>query len=95
VRPQAQHEALQRRRDYQETDAFHARYRKRAGIEGTISQGVRAFSLRRTRYVGLAKTHVQMLATAVAINLERFADYLTGALPVSQRVSPFAALASV
>ena len=28
----------------------------RAGIEGTVSQGIRTFELRKTRYVGLAKT---------------------------------------
>src|SRR5262249_7567726 len=30
-------------------------YKRRAGVEGTLSQGVRAFGLRRTRYWGLAK----------------------------------------
>ena len=31
-------------------------YHCRAGIKGTISQGVRAFGMRRTRYRGLDKT---------------------------------------
>ncbi|MFD9823067.1 transposase [Streptomyces violascens] len=40
----------------QATDAWHDRYATRAGVEGTISQAVRAFGLRRCRYRGLAKT---------------------------------------
>jgi len=32
---------------------FKERYAKRSGIEGTISQGVRAFDLRVSRYLGL------------------------------------------
>jgi transposase len=33
-------------------EAFKAPYKQRAGIEGTISHGVRAFGLRRSRYLG-------------------------------------------
>jgi transposase len=36
--------------------AWKQRYRVRAGIEGTLSQGVRAFGMRKSRYIGLAKT---------------------------------------
>ncbi len=56
VRPQAQHEALQAARAYQQTEAFKTRYAARAGVEGTLSQGIRMVGLRRARYVGLAKT---------------------------------------
>ncbi|HAX84998.1 MAG TPA: hypothetical protein DCY91_01770 [Cyanobacteria bacterium UBA11370] len=38
----------------------------RAGVEGTISQAVGAFGLRHCRYLGLAKTHLQHIATAAA-----------------------------
>jgi IS5 family transposase len=41
------------------------------GIEGSISQGVRAFGLHRARYWGQAKTHLQHVAIAVAMNLVR------------------------
>jgi hypothetical protein len=34
---------------------------------------VRAFGLRRSRYRGLAKTHLQHVATAAAINIDRLA----------------------
>jgi transposase len=42
LRPQAEHEALQQARQQQQTEAFQQEYAHRAGIEGTISQGVRA-----------------------------------------------------
>src|SRR6266550_4001083 len=55
VRPQAQHEALQAARRRQQTSAFAKEYALREGIEATISQGVRAFGMSRSRYIGLAK----------------------------------------
>lgn len=67
LRPREQHEAIQRIRAQRTTDELKFKYWKRAGIEGTISQAVRAFEARRTRYIGLAKTHLQMVATAAAI----------------------------
>jgi transposase len=76
LRPQLEHEALQARRREQETEPWKKRYAARAGIEGTISQAVRgAFGLRRCRYLGLAKTRLQHLATAAAINWTRLADW--------------------
>jgi len=93
IRPRLQHEAIRRVRQAQTTAAFAQRYARRLGIEGTFSQAVRAFGLRRSRYLGLAKTHLQRVATATAINLERFADYLQGARPIAFRQSPFADLA--
>jgi len=74
VRPQDQHVALQAARQRQGTAAFKERYAARAGIEGTISQGTRAFGLRHARYLGLVKTHLQHVLTAVAINvvIDRF-----------------------
>ena len=91
--PQTQHVALQQARAYQKTEAFRQRYRKRAGVEGTISQGTRAFDLRRTRYIGLAKTHLQHLFTAAAINLTRVVFWLQGIERTQTRRSSFAALA--
>jgi transposase len=75
IRPQAEHETLQRARRDQQSHDFHQRYRARAGIEGTLSQGIRTQGLRRTRFIGLAKTHLQHLLTAAAINLSRLADW--------------------
>jgi transposase len=57
VRPQEQHVAMQAARQRQETAEFTAPYALRAGVESTLSQGVRRFDLRRSRYIGLARTH--------------------------------------
>lgn len=48
---------------------------KRAGIEGTISQGVRSHGMRRSRYMGIKKTHLQEVASASAINIYRLANW--------------------
>ena len=68
-------------------------YAKRAGVEGTVSQGVRAFGLRRTRYRGLAKTHLQHVATAAAINLDRIVNWIDNIPRGKTPTSRFAALA--
>src|ERR671932_1304923 len=78
LRTREVHEALVAARARQEDDAARPLYRLRAGIESTLSQGVRAFGLRRARYRGLAKTHLQTVATAVALNLDRLAAWLDG-----------------
>jgi transposase len=93
IRPQAQHEAIQQARPTQTTDEFKKRYAKRAGIEGTLSQGIRAFELRRTRYIGLAKTRLQHIVIAVAINLARIFNLLEGVPMQLIRQSHFAGLA--
>jgi transposase len=93
VRPRAEHEAIQARRQYQETQAFGEAYALRAGVEGVISQAAYALEMRRTRYRGLAKTHLQHVATAAAINLRRATDWLLGKPIATTRVTRFAALA--
>jgi transposase len=90
---QAQHEALQKARQAQKTAEFWKRYAKRSGIEGTISQGVRAFDLRCSRYIGLLKTNVQMVLTAVAIDLYRLYNWVREAPIALTRTSHFASLA--
>ena len=92
-RPYAQYEALQQARATQNDEAFKRRYRARLRIEGIISQAVRAYELRRTRYLGLAKTHLQAIALAAAIDLSRFWDCLSGTGLGQTRMSSFAALA--
>jgi transposase len=94
LKPFPEYQALKKARLRQATEEFKKLYAKRAGVEGTISQGVRAFELRRTRYIGLAKTHLQHIATATAINFSRLWNWLRG-VPVAQtRTSRFAALAT-
>jgi transposase len=92
LRPQAQHEALQAARARQKTDAFKVRYATRAGIEGTLSQAVRVFDLRRTRYIGQAKTHLQHVLIATALNVVRLTSWLAGAPRAQTRPSSFVAL---
>ncbi len=75
IRPQPQAELIQSMRDAQVTEAFKSRYAIRAGIEGTISQAVVALNMRRTRYRGLQKVHLQHVATAIAINLQRMYNW--------------------
>jgi IS5 family transposase len=90
--PRAEHEALKVARGRLTTAEGRRLYARRAGIEGTISQGVRAFGLRRARYRGLAKTHLQHVATAAALNLDRLGDWLRAALRATTRTSRFATL---
>jgi len=92
IRPRAQYEALQERRTLQETAAFAAEYARRAGIEGTISQGVRAFDLRRAKYIGAAKTHLQHVLTAAAIDFVRVAQWLDEVPVAKTRRSSFVKL---
>ena len=80
------------RRRQQQTIEFQQNYARRAGVEGTISQGVGRFDLRRTRYFGLAKTHLQHVATACAINLSRFFAWSKHVTPSRTRTSSFALL---
>ncbi|GAA3474856.1 transposase [Nonomuraea roseola] len=78
---------------FAQTDQWKNRYQARQGIEATIAQGVKAFGLRRSRYRGTAKTHLQHLLTAAAINLVRLDAWLTDKPLAPTRVSHFAALA--
>jgi transposase len=92
--PQAEHEAVQTRRREQETADWKRLYGQRAGVEGLLSQGIRAFGLRQSRYLGLAKTHLQHVLTAAAINLVRLDAWLRGVPLAPTRLSRFAALMS-
>ncbi|GAC1628590.1 MAG: hypothetical protein NVS4B7_17650 [Ktedonobacteraceae bacterium] len=89
VRPQEQYHALQAARQRQTTPTFSKQYAARSGIEATISQGVRAFGLRRSRYIGLDKTHLQHLGIAAAINVVRVVAWLDGDELAPTRVSAF------
>ncbi|MBP8534114.1 IS1182 family transposase [Streptomyces sp. MK37H] len=92
LRPKTEHDILQQARIEQDTDHWRRRYGHRAGVEGTISQGVQAFGLRRSRYRGLAKTRLQHHFTGAAVNLARIDAWLTGRPLAKTRISPFAAL---
>jgi transposase len=92
VRPHEQYLRLQAARQRERTAAYTAEYAKRAGSEGTISQAVRALGVRRARYRGAAKPHLQHVLTAAAINLVRVGIWLAGNRPAKTRLSRFQAL---
>jgi transposase len=93
--PRPQYEALQAGQAWYASEEGQRQYARRAGVEGTLSQGVRAFGLRRTRYRGLPKTHLQHVATAAAINIDRIVAWLDERPRAMTRISRFAALAPV
>jgi transposase len=93
--PQDQYEALAAAQTWYASEEGQQLYQRRAGVEGTLSQGVRAFGLRRTRYWGLAKTHLQHVAIAAAINIDRIVAWLDERPRAQTRTSRFAALAPV
>ena len=59
----------------QDEKDWQADYKRRAGIEATISQAVTVTGTRHARYRGLPKTRLQHAYTAVAINLWRLDAY--------------------
>ena len=85
-------EALQSVRRNQATEKFRKNYAARAGIEGTYAQAMRRCGLRRCRYIGLPKTRLQHVITAVAVNLVRVAEWHNGTPLANTRISQFAAL---
>jgi transposase len=91
--PRAEYEALNTARARMNDPAWKKRYRVRAGVEGTLSQGVRAFGMRQSRYVGLAKTALQQVFAAVSINAARIVGWLEQRPRAKTRISPFARLA--
>ncbi len=91
--PRAEAEAVADARAWYASAEGKAQYGQRAGIAGTLSQGVRAFGLRRTRYGGVAKTHVQHVAIAAAINVDRIVAWLDERPRATTRIARFAALA--
>jgi transposase len=88
------YQALEQSRQKLASEEGKQEYKKRAGIEGTLSQGVRRGSLRRSRYQGLQKTHLQEVATAAGINILRAVNFLNGKPLAKTRISRFAKLAS-
>ncbi len=93
LRPKDEHLAIVKRRKQQETKKWSKQYNQRAGVEGTISQGVRGLGLRKCRYVGLDKVHLQHILTATAMNAIRLFAWFEGVPLAKTRVSSFAKLA--
>ncbi len=93
LRSEEVHKTLVQARARQTTEEFKKQYKTRAGIEGTISRGTRAFGLRFCRYRGFPKTRLQHILTACAMNLVRIWEWWTDAYTFGPSPSRFAALA--
>jgi len=78
VPPRDVYEAQFAARATQATAAFQARYALRAGVEGTIRQGVAVTGMRHARYRGLARTRLEHTNAAVALNLIRLHAWWNG-----------------
>jgi transposase len=61
-------------------------------VEGTISQAVPGFGVRQTRYIGLAKTHLPHVFTAMAMNMARALRWLADEQLAQTRHSVFVML---
>ena len=66
------HTALQKRRREQTSEVFRTRMHRRNGIEGTHSELIRRYGLRRTRYRGKAKANLQNQFIGTACNINRW-----------------------
>ena len=78
VPPREVHDVQLAARATQDTPDWQARYAVRAGVEGTIRQGVAVTGMRRARYRGLPKTRLEHVYSAVALNLIRLHAYWNG-----------------
>jgi hypothetical protein len=92
LRPREEHETLEAAREREAQPTFSKDYRQRAEIEGTISAGVRTLHPRRSRYIGLAKTHLQHVLTPAAMNLIQISAWFAGTPLAQTRQSAFTKL---
>ncbi|MFF7858937.1 transposase [Streptomyces sp. NPDC007904] len=67
-------------RTEQQTPEWKARYAVRSGVEGTVNEFAHGHGMRRCRYRGQGKAHVQHVLTAIAVNIER----LSGLSPAEE-----------
>ncbi|MFI9275721.1 IS1182 family transposase [Kitasatospora sp. NPDC052896] len=70
--------AIRAARTEQQDGTWQRDYALRAGIEGTIRQATHTTGLRRARYRGLAKTHLDHTTSAAALNLIRLHAWWNG-----------------
>ncbi len=75
ILPEEQFEMQRAARQREKTWEYKRQYQRRSGIEGTISQSVRGFGMRHSRYIGAAKTQLQNLMTATAVNFVRLIPF--------------------
>jgi transposase len=92
IQSEAEFKALAAARARSQQAEYKELYKLRAGSEASLSQAVRRSGLRRSRYVGLRKTHLQNIVIATATNLIRLLNWLAGNAIGKSRRSPFAKL---
>jgi hypothetical protein len=68
----------------QQTPDWHTRYAVRSGAEATINEFAHGHGMRRCRYRGQPKAHLQHVFTAIAVNIER----LSGLPPTGEKPLP-------
>lgn len=90
VRRREAHVALEAARQREQTKEFTELYAQRAGVEGVHAQGTRRMGLRRSRYIGEPRTHLQHVVIATAMNVCRLHDWLIGVSPHTTPLSHFA-----
>ena len=90
LRGPAQHQALETVWAWISSEQGRQEYQMRACVEGALSQGVCCCGMRRSRYRGLTKTHLQHVAIAAALNVGRVVAYLEGKKPAKTQVSRIA-----
>lgn len=71
-------------RTEQQTPEWKARYAVRSGVEGTVNEFAHGHGMRRCRYRGQSKVHLQHVLTAIAVNIER----LSGLPPTEEAPQP-------
>ncbi|MEO3807314.1 IS1182 family transposase [Nonomuraea sp. B1E8] len=86
--PRDLHKLQASNRQDQQDSAWLRTYGSRSGVEGTINEFVNAHRARDCRYRGLAKTHVQHVLTAIAVNVERLHAHHA---PAARRKRPITA----
>jgi len=75
IPPRELHDIITAARAGQAGRTWRQDYARRAGAEATISQAATLTGIRRSRYRGLAKTHLQHVTSATALNLHRLHAY--------------------
>ncbi|MCD9874747.1 transposase [Streptomyces guryensis] len=71
-------------RTEQQTPEWKTRYAVRSGVEGTVNEFAHGHGMRRCRYRGQGKAHIQHVLTAIAVNIER----LSGLPPAEEAQTP-------
>jgi hypothetical protein len=78
LNPRPLTEALRTARAEQADRDWQHAYAPRTGVEGTIRQALAVTDSRRARYRGLARTHLEHVHSAVALNLIRLNAWWNG-----------------